>query len=102
MAEEFNDIFEGYENDLQKAVALIEWQKTEIESLTINLNAIGLAAKRLAEERQEVVKILSDIKRQIHEKAIYPHNAGIKPYISLREIDAIIQDKLKHMEERRE
>ena len=66
------------------------------------MNAIGLAAKRLAEERQEVTKTLSDIKRQIHEKAIYPHNAGIKPYISLREIDAIIQDKLKHMEERRE
>jgi hypothetical protein len=34
MAEESNDIFEGYENDLQKAVALIEWQKTEIESHT--------------------------------------------------------------------
>ena len=97
MAEESNDIFAGYENDLQKAVALIEWQKTEIESLTINLNAIGLAAKRLAEERQEVVKTLSDIKRQIHEKAIYPHNAGIKPHISVREVDAIIEKEISHV-----
>lgn len=47
----YNDIFEGYENNLDKAVALIEWQKQEIESLTIRMNAYGLAVKRLAEER---------------------------------------------------
>lgn len=29
----YNDIFEGYENNLDKAVALIEWQKQEIERL---------------------------------------------------------------------
>ncbi len=52
--------------------------------------------------KSEAIETLSDIKRQIHEKAIYPNNAGIKPYISVREVDAIIQDKLKHMEERRE
>lgn len=49
-----------------------------------------------SEVRQEVVKILSDIKRQIHEKAIYPHNAGIKPYISVREIDTIIEKEISH------
>ena len=49
--ENYDDMFAGYENDLNKAVALIEWQKQEIESLTIRMNAFGLAVKRLAEER---------------------------------------------------
>lgn len=46
--------------------------------------------------KSEVTKTLSDIKRQIHEKAIYPHNAGIKPYISVREVDAIIEKEISH------
>lgn len=46
-------------------------------------------------KQSEVVKTLSDIKRQIHEKAIYPHGSGIDPYISLKVVDAIIQDALK-------
>lgn len=49
-------------------------------------------------KRSEVTKTLSDIKRQIHDHAIYPHGAGINPYISLRVIDAIIQDALKKTE----
>ena len=49
--ENYDDMFAGYENDLNKAVALIEWQKQEIESLTIRMNAFGLAVKSLAEER---------------------------------------------------
>ena len=48
-------------------------------------------------KQSEVVKTLSDIKRQIHEKAIYPHNAGIKPYISVREVDAIIEKEISHV-----
>lgn len=51
--ENYDDIFAGYENNLEKAVALIEWQKQEIEGLTIRMNAFGLAIKRLAEERSE-------------------------------------------------
>ena len=51
--ENYDDIFAGYENDLNKAVALIEWQKQEIESLTIRMNAFGLAIKSLAEERDK-------------------------------------------------
>jgi hypothetical protein len=47
--------------------------------------------------KSEVIKTLSDIKRQIHEKAIYPHNAGIKPYISVREVDAIIEKEISHV-----
>lgn len=48
--------------------------------------------------KEAVTKTLSDIKRQIHDHAIYPHGAGINPYISLRVIDAIIQDALKKTE----
>lgn len=49
--ENYDEMFAGYENNLNKAVALIEWQKQEIESLTIRMNALGLAVKSLAEER---------------------------------------------------
>ena len=51
--ENYDDMFAGYENDLNKAVALIEWQKQEIESLTIRMNAFDLAIKSLAEERSK-------------------------------------------------
>lgn len=46
-------------------------------------------------KQSEVVKTLSDIKRQIHEKAIYPHNSGIEPYISLKVVDAIIEAEMR-------
>ena len=98
MTQEFDDIFAGYKNDLQKAVALVEWQRAEIETLTINMNAFGIAAKRLSEERREVAtNALLELKRQIHDHAIYPHGAGINPCISLKLVDAIIQDALKHV-----
>ena len=40
--------------------------------------------------RAEVEHILSDIKRQIHDKAIYPNCHGVEPYISLKVFDAVI------------
>ena len=45
----------------------------------------------------EVMKILSDLMKLIHDRAVYPHNAGIKPYISLGEIDAIIEKEISHI-----
>ena len=51
MAENFNDIFDGYETNLQKACALIEWQKQEIETLMCFVKSFGLAAKKLKEEK---------------------------------------------------
>lgn len=56
--ENYNDIFEGYENNLDKAVALIECQKQEIVSLTIINKAYGLAVKRLAAERSEQSEVV--------------------------------------------
>ena len=38
---------------------------------------------------------LLDLKRQIHDKAVYPSkSAGISPYISLKVFDAILQNYL--------
>lgn len=55
--ENYDDMFAGYENDLNKAVALIECQKQEIVSLTIINKAYGLAVKRLAAERSEWISV---------------------------------------------
>ena len=43
-------------------------------------------------------QILHHLKRQIHEKAVRPHNAGIDAYISLKVFDAILQTYLNHLE----
>ena len=81
----FNALKEEHKNG--NFVFTSKWIKEIVE----NLPTADVAPK------SEVVKTLSDIKRQIHEKAIYPHNAGIKPYISVREIDAIIEAEMwKH------
>ena len=42
--------------------------------------------------KSEVVKILFDLKRQIHDKAVRPHSAGIDAYISLKVFDAVLQN----------
>lgn len=43
-------------------------------------------------------QILHHLKRQMHEKAVYPHNAGIDAYISLKVFDAIMQGYLNKLE----
>lgn len=42
-----------------------------------------------------ILKTLFVIKRQIHDKAIYPHNSGIDPYVSLKIVDAVIDAEIK-------
>ena len=44
--------------------------------------------------KSEVVKMLSDVKKQIRERAVYLHNSGIEPYVSLKVVDAIIQAEI--------
>lgn len=36
--------------------------------------------------------VLYKIKREIHDKAVYPHNSGIDAYVSLKVVDAIINN----------
>ena len=76
----------------------VERLQAEFERLTINMNAYGLAAKRLAEEKTDVEHILSDLKKEIHDKAVFPNNGCVSPYINLKVLDAVIQkyiDKIK-------
>ena len=69
MKEEFNDIFTGYENDLQKAVALVKWQKSEIERLNIHLNTFGFVLKNLEKERHEVaIEIFAKLREAFYEE----------------------------------
>lgn len=35
-------------------------------------------------------EILSDLKKEIHDKAVYPNCHGVEPYISLKVFDAVI------------
>ena len=42
---------------------------------------------------------LLDLKRQIHDKAVYPHLSGISPYISLKVFDAILNNTIKKYSE---
>ena len=75
--------------------------RAEIEKLTINMNAYGLAAKRLAEEKTEVAKeLLSDLKKAVHDKAVYSYTKEMYPYINLKVFDAVIADYLKRLEEK--
>lgn len=38
----------------------------------------------------DMTKVLSDLKKQIHDKAVYPNCHGVEPYISLKVFDAVI------------
>jgi hypothetical protein len=40
--------------------------------------------------RAELEHTLSDLKKEIHDKAVYPHLSGVEPYISLKVFDAVI------------
>jgi hypothetical protein len=46
--------------------------------------------KKLAAATEALKYILSDLKKEIHDKAVYPHLSGVEPYISLKVFDAVI------------
>ena len=50
--------------------------------------------KGKAEATREKQALLHQIKREIHEKAVRPHSAGIDAYVSLKVFDAILQGEL--------
>ena len=48
--------------------------------------------------RAELEHTLSDLKKKIHDKAVFPNNGAVSPYINLKVLDAVIQkhiDKIK-------
>ena len=49
-----------------------------------------------ADGKKEVAKeILSDLKKAVHNKAIFSHSQDIPHYIQLKILDAILQDYVK-------
>ena len=75
--------------------------KSEVERLYYNLQAV---LEERAETKQEVAReILSDLKKAVHDKAVYSYTKEMFPYINLKVFDAIIQNYLmKYAEERKE
>lgn len=41
-------------------------------------------------DNDKVKDALLDLKREIHDKAVYPNCYGVEPYISLKVFDALI------------
>ena len=41
------------------------------------------------------LELLSELKKRIHDNAVYPNYSGISPYITLNVVDAIIRDEMK-------
>lgn len=41
--------------------------------------------------KSEVVKILSDLKKELHDKAVYPQREGFNTFIYLKVVDAIFK-----------
>lgn len=77
----------GNENDTFISVAEA---KDRIEELpTADVVPKSEAEKPMFENTKN---ILHHLKRQIHDKAVYPHNAGIDAYITLKAFDAILQN----------
>ena len=44
--------------------------------------------------------LLLKLKRDLHEKAIYPHGKGIDSYILLKVVDALINNYLRELGEK--
>lgn len=41
------------------------------------------------------IEMLSELKKRIHDNAVYPNYSGISAYITLNVVDAIIRDEMK-------
>ena len=101
MAEDFKDIFDGYENNPAIAYALIEWQKQEIESLTGNMNAFGLAAKRLAEEKEALEKVVERLEGDLIIERTRRENAVNSYHLSKADgAREAIEDAISTLEEK--
>ena len=51
--------------------------------------------------RSEIIKVLSDLKKEIHDKAVYPNISGVDSYISLKKVDAILSEYMNDTEKRK-
>lgn len=54
-----------------------------------------------APNKNEQQEMLFKIRREIHDKAVFPYARGIDPFISIKVVDAIIGNYLRELEEKR-
>ena len=52
-------------------------------------------------DNDNVREVLLSLKRVIHDKAVYPNNQSVPPYISLKTFDAVLQQYLIKYDDRR-
>lgn len=55
----------------------------------------------MADENKIVRDVLSDLKKQIHNKAIYPGERSLYPFITIKAFDAILQNYINKYSEGR-
>jgi hypothetical protein len=67
-----------------------DFQRGVNASIDIQITGIKHMPTADVAPKSEVVNILSDLKKEIHDKAVYPHLSGVEPYISLKVFDAVI------------
>lgn len=53
-------------------------------------------------KEKRIETILSDLKKEIHNRAVYPHGIGGSPYITLKVLDAIIKNKVEEIKNEKE
>lgn len=46
--------------------------------------------------------ILLNLKKEIHDKAVYPRGLGVRPYITVAAFDAIINNKIEEIRNEKE
>ena len=66
------------------------------------IDAIENAPTEDVVPRAELEHLLSDFKKEIHDKAVYPEARSVKPYISLKVVDAIIINKMEEIRNEKE
>ena len=100
--ERYGDIFEGYENDHTKALGLITWQEMEIDSLKKRLEItegmIKTGAWEISETGKKQIELLYNLRREINDNAVHSHSKYIDSYITLKVVDAIINNHLRELE----
>lgn len=78
--------------------------KTDTWGVT-NVNEVGIAFDKATADvapKSEVAKeILSDLKKTVHDKAIYTYSKELAPYVNLKVFDAVIADYLRRLEEKK-
>jgi hypothetical protein len=50
----------------------------------------------------DIINALLEFKKQVHDKAVYPHSQDMHAYISLRVFDAILQEYVSRLEGKHE